>query len=114
MRTLMFLVLWGGAYIIGLSLPPAAAGYFWTVTFLGFSAYCAINFARCREVHCLITAPGYFFFGLLGLLKTWALVNVTWDTIWFDALLLTGIAYFVQCSHMCATGSAYLKKREAQ
>lgn len=110
MLTLFFFILWAVAYGIGIVLPPVAAGYFWSVTFFAFGLYCLVNFVRCREVHCLITAPAYFLVSLVALLKTWALLDLSWNAIWIGAVVITGVAYFIQYCYAAASGSSSLQK----
>lgn len=110
MRTLGFFLLWVVVYGIGIVLPPVAAGYFWSVAFFAFGIYCVVNFARCREVHCLITAPGYFLVSLIALLKTWASLSLSWSTIWIAAVVITGVAYLIQYGYALSSGSSSLQK----
>jgi len=52
------------------------------VYFLALGGWCGLNFARCREAHCLITGAGF------GALAIAALVAVGLDRHWYNLLSL--------------------------
>jgi hypothetical protein len=53
------------------------------VYFLALGGWCSLNFARCREAHCLITGAGF------DALTIAALVAVGLDRHWYNLLSLT-------------------------
>jgi hypothetical protein len=52
------------------------------VYFLALGGWCSLNFARCREAHCLISGAGF------DALAIAALVAVGLDRHWYDLLTL--------------------------
>jgi hypothetical protein len=52
------------------------------VFFLAVGGWCSLNFARCREAHCLITGTGF------GALAIAGLVALVLDEHWYDLLSL--------------------------
>jgi len=60
-----------------------------TVVFIMVGNWCSLNFARCREAHCLITGAGFMLVGLV------AIVAAVLDRDWSDALWLAALATLV-------------------
>jgi hypothetical protein len=70
-------------------LPSRYAMLPFVVYFLALGGWCSLNFARCREAHCLITGAGF------DALAVTALVAVGFGRHWYNLLSLVIVPMLV-------------------
>ena len=106
------------AFIVAVSLVAGyanARGYFWSdwlvfYLFVGYAAYCAWNFTRCREVHCAITAPGFWIAAALVLPRLIKLAHYPMTLPWAVFVGSACLGYCIQSLYKNRTGSFYFNR----
>lgn len=79
-----------------------------TVLFAYYAIYCTQNFARCREVHCAFTAPGFAAAAMLMLLRVTGLAHYAYSVPWAVFVASACVGYCIQWAYESRTGSIFL------
>ena len=95
------------AAVISTLLPELWSNIVTTGFFFAFGSLCLFNFRRCKRYHCVITGLGFQVIGLLSLLNTLSVIDVS--RLWFWGLFvgLLIVSYFLEFRYRDRSGSCY-------
>jgi len=79
----------------------------WIVFFFLIGALCLYNYNGCGRYHCRITGPGFIIVGIIALLSTLGLINVTWNIIWIIFWIFLIIGYGFEFLYKGKKGTCY-------
>jgi hypothetical protein len=98
-RAAAAIVFGGGLFLLGallvyrasISLPVRWGLVVAGIYFLGGASYCAVNFLRCHEAHCIVTSIGWTALGLVVLAGAVVAAGwLRWAWLAFLVVLITG------------------------
>lgn len=78
--------------------------------FAYYTAYCTLNLARCGEIHCAVTAPGFAGAAVLMLLQVLGIAHYGFGLPWIAFAVSACSGYCLQSLYRKHTGSIYLKR----
>lgn len=74
------------------------------------TAYCVGNFVRCGEVHCAVTAPGFFAAAILMLLLLAGIAHYAFTFPWLVFVASACVGYCAQWAYFRRAGTIFFKR----
>ncbi|PZR56946.1 MAG: hypothetical protein DLM53_01095 [Candidatus Eremiobacter antarcticus] len=75
-----------------------------------YAVYCAQNFLHCREVHCAITAPGFFGAAALMALRLTGAAHYSYGLPWLVFVVAACVGFCIEYIYESRTGTIVLRR----